>query len=370
MRLYDLETPAVLVDLDILERNIARYQKLADDHHKQLWPMIKTHKSTEMAAMQQAAGATGFLCGTLDECEALAAAGVHNIMHAYPVAGAANLARVVSLARRCDLVVRVDGADNARLLDEAATAAGVTVGCTIIVDSGLHRFGIAPAAAPELAARIKAMPGLRFRGVSSHPGHVYEARQGSEVPRYVQDEQTAVAAAVAALEAAGHACEIVSSGSTPTFPAAVADPRINVYHPGNYVFNDAIQMALDIATEQDCSLAVLATVIARPAPDRILVDAGAKCLGLDQGAHGIESVAGHGRVKGHPEIVVAGLSEEVGKLKVSPDCALRIGDKVAIIPNHACSACNLTDYLIGCRGGEVERTIRVDIRGNSTRKGA
>ena len=164
--------------------------------------------------------------------------------------------------------------------------------------------------------------------------------------------------------------EIISSGSTPTFALSVDDPNINIYHPGNYVFNDCIQMSNGSAKEEDCALTVLATVISHPSPELYICDAGAKCLGLDQGAHGNASVQGHGYVVGHPELTVYSLSEEVGKLHVEGQTDLKVGDRIMIIPNHECSAANLTDYLIGIdEEGNVTGTIAVDIRGNKTLKG-
>ena len=135
-----------------------------------------------------------------------------------------------------------------------------------------------------------------------------------------------------------------------------------MYHPGNYVFNDAIQISNGTASEEECALTVLATVISHPSPGHFVCDAGAKCLGLDQGAHGNSSLKGHGRVIGHPELTVSHLSEEVGQLEGTN---LKIGDRIRIIPNHSCSTANLTSRLLGVRNGAVERVIEVSMRGNS-----
>lgn len=150
----------------------------------------------------------------------------------------------------------------------------------------------------------------------------------------------------------------------------MSDEYITAYHPGNYVFNDNIQMSTKTATEAECALRIFATVVSHPQDDLFICDAGAKCLGLDQGAHGNSSIRGYGYVVGHPELEVFSLSEEVGKFHVHGTTDLKVGDQVEIIPNHSCSSANLTSYMIGCRNGEVERVIEVDIRGNSTRKNA
>ncbi|MDR1126293.1 MAG: alanine racemase [Deltaproteobacteria bacterium] len=366
MHKNELRTPAILVDLDILERNIAACQKIADDNHKQLWPMIKTHKSTEIALMQQKAGAQGFLGGTLDECEALCRAGIKNIMFAYPVSDPVSVERVVALAKACDFTIRLDCADALSELNSAAGAAGAAVNYTIIVDIGLHRFGMPAEETPAFANSLKPFDNLVFKGISTHPGHVYGAARREEVDAGAADERRLMGKAKECLAAAGFQCQLVTSGSTPTFATAAKDENINVLHPGNYVFNDMLQVFFGSATQADCSLRVLASVISRPAPDRLLIDAGAKCFGLDQGGHGASSVRGFGGIVGRPDLELYSLSEEVGKIHPA---GLKVGERIEVIPNHACSSANLTDWLVGCRGDKVERLIAVDIRGNSTRLG-
>jgi len=368
MKKTELQTPAILVDLDILENNIKRYQSLCRKNGKQLWPMIKTHKSTEILKMQQDAGAAGFLYGTLDECESICRTGVKNIMYAYPVASDVNIKRVIELAKKSNFIIRIDNYDGAKMLNAAAESAGVKVNYTIIIDSGLHRFGILPENAVAFADSLKEFRALVFKGVSTHPGHVYSATKHEDIQQYVNNEKSAVKKAVDSLKAAGYSLELVTSGSTPTFLGSVSDDYIKVFHPGNYVFMDYIQMSTDTAKESECALSVYATVISHPSEDLFICDAGTKCLGLDQGAHGNTAIKGYGYVKGHPELTAYSLSEEVGKLHVEGSAALKVGDKIEIIPNHACSAANLTSYLIGCRGETVERLIKVDMRGNSTTK--
>ena len=330
--------------------------------------MVKTHKSLELAAVQAKAGAVGFLCGTLDELEALAEAGYQNLMYAYPAADHLSIARLLRVAEKCDLILRIDGVEAARALNEAAQKAGQMLSYTIIIDAGLHRFGIPPEEAGAFARTLQQFEALRFRGLSTHPGHVYAAGSGEELPRYCEEEHQAVKTAAASLQAAGFTPEIVSSGSTPTFRGTVGDGLQNIYHPGNYIFMDAIQLSTGTAREEDCALTILASVISHPREDLFLCDAGAKCLGLDQGAHGNSSIRGYGVVIGHPELTVAGLSEEVGKLHVEGETNLKVGDRIRIIPNHACSSANLTGYYVGHRGDEVDRLIAVDVRGNGTKK--
>lgn len=368
MKKQDLQTPAIIVDLDILKNNIRSYQEEANKYGKQIWPMLKTHKSTEITKMQLDAGATGVLCGTLDEVESAAAIGVQKIMYAYPVASKQSIDRVIEVTKISDLIIRIDDLNAARLINEGAVKAGVGISYTIILDVGLHRFGIIPADAVKFADALKEFEGLKFRGISTHPGHVYSATKGEEVEAYVKAETENIKRAADALKEAGYELEYVTSGSTPTFWGAIDDENINVYHPGNYVFLDVIQMSLDIAKEEDCALSILATIVSNPRDGVLICDAGTKCLGLDQGAHGNTSIKGYGKVKGHPKILVGSLSEEVGKLYYEGETSLKVGDQIEIIPNHSCSSANFTNYLITTRGDEVVGAIEVDIRGNSTLK--
>ena len=370
-----LRTPAILLDLDVLEENIRTYAEKAKACGKALWPMVKTHKSSEIAAMQAAAGCGGFLCGTLDEAEQLAADGFQHLMYAYPAAAGPSIQRIIALAKQVpDFIVRLDSVEAAEALEEAAAeaaedpeAAGKAafqVKYTVILDCGLHRFGISAEKIAEFVEKLRIFPHLLWKGISTHPGHVYGAASAAEVPEYCAEEAEQIGAAVRNLKAAGLDPEIVSSGSTPTYAANIGDPVINMYHPGNYVFNDAIQISNGTAEEGNCALTVLATVISHPSEGHFICDAGAKCLGLDQGAHGNSSLTGHGRVIGHPELKVSHLSEEVGQIEAAGPTDLKIGDRIRIIPNHSCSTANLTSRMTGIRKGQTDRVILVNMRGN------
>ncbi len=368
MNIHEIYTPAILLNLDYMEHNLKKCCDAAAAHGKQIWPMIKTHKSTELARLQTEYGCNGFLCGTLDEAEAMAADGAKNVMYAYPVATDTSIVRVIKLVQTCNFIIRIDDLDAAGAINAAAAQSGLKVNYTIIVDSGLHRFGVKPEKVLEFAEAMKQFQNLVFKGISTHPGHVYGATCEADVPKYCEDERKSIALAADALRNAGYVLEIISSGSTPTFWGTLDDENIQIYHPGNYIFNDVIQLSTNTATEDECALYVLASVISHPSEDLYICDAGAKCLGLDQGAHGNTSIKGFGVVKGHPELTVYSLSEEVGKFHVEGKTDLKVGDKVLIIPNHSCSTANLTSYYVGVRGEEVERLIPVDIRGNSTKK--
>lgn len=367
MKIENLKTPTILLNIEALENNIKKYQKMCDDNKKELWPMIKTHKSKKLMEMQIKAGATGALCGTLDEAEMCCDLGI-KIMYAYPVASKENIERVIELTKKCDFIIRLDNYDAAKLINDIALRENVTVNYTIIVDSGLHRFGLPVEKVVEFADRLKGFKRLKFVGISSHPGHVYGATNSNEIHKYVLDECGTLDKAKELLEKAGYKLEYITTGSTPTVEESVKNKNINVFHPGNYVFLDSIQLSIKKAEIKDCALTVYATVISHPSEDLYICDAGAKCLGLDQGAHGNSSIVGYGTVKGHPELTIDSLSEEVGKIHVHGKTDIKVGDKIEIIPNHSCSTANLCSYYTVVKDNEVIDSIPVDVRGNSFKR--
>lgn len=358
-----LTTPSFLVNLSTLENNINKYQKLADENFVELFPMLKTHKSSEITKMQIDKGAKGVLVGTLDEAEkVIKKSGVKKVMLAYPVIGDTNLDRVINLSKECDLFVAFDNEIPAIELSKKLN--NTKINYQIIINSGLNRFGVSPEDSVLLYNTLKKYPNLVFKGISTHTGQVYGFSK-DYINKITEKEISTMTLAKKLLIENGADVEFVATGTTPTFESAIKSSEITISRPGNYVFFDAIQVALGAATEDDCALSVLATVVSHPSEDLFILDCGSKCLGLDQGAHGNSLTKGFGIIKNHPELTIIGLSEEVAKVKKEGSTTLKIGDKIEIIPNHSCSAANMTNYLIGHRAGVIEKIIEVDIRGNS-----
>jgi D-serine deaminase-like pyridoxal phosphate-dependent protein len=368
MNVFDIETPNFLIDLSLLEQNITEMAEMCRAAGKELWPMIKTHKSTQIVALQRAAGAAGFLTGTLDEAETLVDSGFDRIMLAYPVASAHNIRRVVGLAKKAEIYLTLDGVEAAAQMNQHLRSANLTLDYLIKIDCGLHRLGVPPERAADLALQLGAFRHLRLKGISTHPGHVYGAATVDEVVKAAREETAALQLARDCLHTSGFPISIVATGSTPTVSRAMKDPIVTALRPGNYVFYDNIQMALGVVPEERCSLSILATILSQPQKDVFIMDAGSKCLGLDKGAHGNSLLSGFGLVKGHPELLIVSLSEEIGKLKISDGTSLSVGDKIQVIPNHSCSAANMTDCLIGHRNGTIEEVISIDMRGGSRYK--
>ncbi|SMC88155.1 alanine racemase [Sporomusa malonica] len=368
LRTNQLTTPSFLVDLDKMELNIREMAELCKTNGKKLCPMVKTHKSTGVAALQAAHGADNFLVGTLDEAERLQQQGYQELVLAYPVAAAENIARVIDLAKRAHVILSFDGVEAAAEFEAMLLQEQIALEYLIIIDCGLHRFGVQPDIVLTLAQDLSKFSRLKFKGIATHPGHVYGKSTAAEVAAVAKAEIDALEKAADLLSNAGYAVEIVATGSTPTVPFAARSKMITTLRPGNYIFYDAIQVALGVVPPERCSLTVLATVIANPDKNLFIMDAGSKCLGLDKGAHSVSLVNGYGIIKDHPELMVESLSEEVGKIRVNGNTGIKVGDKIEIIPNHACAAANMTSFLTGHRNGICERTIAVDARGGSNMK--
>jgi len=365
MNIYELQTPSFLLDLTALENNLKHIQKLCDDNNKELWPMTKTHKSTDIAKMQKEYGAKGFLVGTIDEAESFVEAGLDNITIAYPVVSHANIQRIINLAKRARIILSFDGEEGARAFNEDLEKENINMDYFIIVNCGLNSLGVRCEDVVKLANDLRKYDNLKLIGISTHPGHVYGVSSKEDVPKISNEESTCLKKAKDSLIENGFNVEAVATGSTPTFFDVVSDSDITILRPGNYPFYDNIQLSLGICNEDDCSLTVLGTIISNPSENLFIIDVGSKCLGLDKGAHGNSLVNGFGKVKGHDELVIIGLSEEVGKVQIEGKTTLKVGDKIQIIPNHSCSSANMTNYLIGYRNDNVEKIINVDVRGNS-----
>jgi D-serine deaminase-like pyridoxal phosphate-dependent protein len=360
MALDEVETPAVLVELDVLDGNLARMADAARRHGVRLRPHAKTHKTAEIARMQLRAGAAGLCLAKSSEAEAFARAGFEDVFIAYPVVGAEKARRLLALSESMRLSVGVDSEEGASSLASAFRAAARRLDVLLKVDVGFHRVGVAPEAAVALAQRLSRLPGLRLCGVFSFAGHAYSAATPAAVGEVGRAEASTLVETAAALRAAGLPCEEVSVGSTPTASHGMATPGVTECRPGVYVFNDGSQVDLGTATLEQCALTVLATVVSVPGPRRAVLDAGSKCLSSDPLR---PRAGGHGRLWGR-ESRIAWMSEEHGVVEVAEGESFRVGDRVRIVPNHACVVANLADRLLGVRSGRVEAELRLIARGH------
>jgi D-serine deaminase-like pyridoxal phosphate-dependent protein len=329
----EVETPAAAVDLDRLERNLTRWQEYCDEWRLANRPHVKTHKCVEIARRQVALGAVGLTCQTLAEAEAMADAGLDDLLITYNLVGEARLARLSLLLRRATVTVSVDTPALLPGLAGAATAAGRELGVLVDCDTGHGRTGTrSPAAAAELAAAVANMDALRFEGFLTFPAP-------PEAPAFLSE----------AIERAALPARVVSAGGTPTmWDSRRLRPPVTEYRAGTYAFHDRATISAGAAGLEDAALTVAATVVSRPAGDRAIVDAGSKALSSDPGPDGR-----FGLVLEAPRSAVFRLDEEHGYVALAAGDDLELGQQVRILPNHACAVSNLFSELVAVRGNKI-----------------
>jgi len=361
MHILELPTPALTIDLEILERNLDRMAHYCREHGVGLRPHIKTHKTPELARMQLARGAVGLTVAKVGEAEVMAAAGLDDILIAFPVLGADNLRRLATLARTRTIVVALDDEATAQELSRAAQAQGASVGVLVEFDAGFHRCGLEPGPAlAQLAKKVERLSGLRFRGLMTFFGHVW----GTEEERRQEAERLKdrMSQAVSVLAEARMAVEIVSGGSTPSAPFAHLIPGLTEIRPGTYVYNDLNTYYQGVCRLEDCAARVVTTVVSTAVPGRAIIDAGSKTLSSDPLSSGPKS--GYGRVVEAPDAQIFKLNEEHGHLDITKSGHhFRVGEVLTVIPNHVCTCVNMHDEVFLVRDEQVEGSWRVAARG-------
>ena len=358
--LANLDTPALLVDLDIMERNLARAAAYAAEHRLALRPHVKTHKSLHVAARQLALGAAGLTCATPHEAEIMAEV-TNDILVAYPPVGAVRAARLAALPAAVRLTVALDSPQAIAEMGRAASDAGRRVSVYVELDLGMHRVGVAGVdEAIALARRVRDEAALDFAGIAFYPGHVREPVGEQDAKLHALGD--ALADALRRFEAAGVSARVVSGGSTPTLWRTHEIEGVTEFRPGTYVYNDRTTASIGACVWEDCALTVLATVISTAVPGQAVIDTGTKSLGREpvRGAEG----EGFGQLLEHPEVVVQRMSEEHGVLDLSRSAwQPRVGEQVRVIPNHVCIVVHLNDLVYGMRNERVETSWPVAARG-------
>jgi D-serine deaminase-like pyridoxal phosphate-dependent protein len=354
----DLDTPAVLIDLDRLERNVARMAERAKAAGVALRPHCKTHKLPEVARIQLRAGAAGITLAKVGEAEVFAEHGLDDVFLAYPIVGAVKARRLLALSERMRIAVGADSVEGARTLSEVFAAAGRRLDVLLKIDCGFHRAGVLPKDARATAERLQGLSGVRLRGIFTHAGQGYGCETAETLREAGAHEASSMTAVARELRDASLPCEVVSVGSTPTALHSMRD-GVTESRPGTYVYYDASEVSLGVCTLDDCAISVLATVVSAPAADRAVVDAGSKTLSNDPLR---PKAAGHGWIVGRKSRLQR-LSEEHGVIGVEPGESFRVGERVRILPNHACVVSNLHDSVYAVRNGRVEAEWAVAARG-------
>ncbi|WBV43994.1 alanine racemase [Pseudoroseomonas cervicalis] len=351
MDLASLETPVPVIDLDVVEANLARMQAYCDSHGIALRPHIKTHKLPALARRQVELGARGITCQKLGEAEVMVEAGIDDILMSYPLLGAAKAARLAKLAPRARFRVGLDNAQSLATVAEAARLSGAEIGILVEFDSGTARTGVMSVEELlELARAARATPGLRFDGVMTYP-------LGPKARAFLE-------AALPRLKAEGLEPAVISGGGTPKAFEAHAAAPITELRVGTYIYNDRMTVAAGHATWADCALHLHVTVISRPEAHRAVIDGGSKTFAADVMPAGMAE--GYGYFPDYPEAKLERFSEEHGMVDLSA-CARRpkIGEVLRVVPNHVCPVSNLHDRVALVKGGQFQGFQDVAARGRS-----
>lgn len=358
--LAEVDTPALLLDLDAFERNLDRMDATLAGTRVRVRPHAKSHKCPEIALRQMAHGAVGVCCQKVSEAEAMVEGGVMNVMVSNEVVGASKLARLAALARRARVSVCVDDAQNVADLDAAARAAGVKLDVLVEVNVGADRCGVEPGApVVALARAIVASKNLRFAGLHAYQGAAQHVRRPADRQAAIDKAVAAVRTTLDHLAAAGLKADVVTGAGTGTYLLEAGSGVYNEIQPGSYVFMDAdYNRNLDEAGQPvkvfEQSLFVWTTVMSHPVPERAVVDAGLKALSVDSGMPLVADL---------PGVEFQKASDEHGVLALPAGTTLKVGDKLRLIPGHCDPTVNLYDWIVGVRNGKVECVWPITARG-------
>ena len=343
---WELDTPALLLDLAAMDRNIERMATVFRAAGVGWRPHTKAIKTPAIAHHLLRAGAFGVTCAKVGEAEVMAAAGIRDILIANQVVGAPKIARLVNLLPHADLIVAVDNADNVQALDRAARDKGVRLRVVIEVDIGMHRAGVEPgAAAVALAQCIAACDGLRFAGVMGWEGQTVKIPDPASKQQAITESVGQLTRTADACRDAGLDVDIVSCGGTGTYQLTAHLPGVTEVQAGGGIYCDVYYHDL-MHVEHEYALTVLATVTSRPTPTRIICDAGKKTMSSDGAVP---------RPLIEAPVESVSLSAEHARIELgAPTSAPRVGDKIEFVVGYSDTTTMLHDELYGIRDGRLE----------------
>jgi D-serine deaminase-like pyridoxal phosphate-dependent protein len=351
----DLDTPALIVDLDIMEANIRRIATTCRANGVSWRPHIKGQKVIEIARKELEAGAIGVTCAKVGEAEVMVAGGISNILIANQIVGRIKVARLVALLDRADVIVAVDSVENVAELSGAAAGHERPLRVVIEVNLGMNRAGVAPGApVVALAAAIAASPGLRFAGVMGWESQAVTVADPTRKVRIIEEAIAQLTASADACRKAGYPVEIVSCGGTGTFPTSILQHGVTEVQVGGGIFSDQ-RYRTSYHVDLPCALTVLATVTSRPTPTRVVLDAGKKSMSCD---------AAMPEPVGLPGIREIRLSAEHATIELeAPSETPRIGDRVEFLAGYGDTTVHLHEEIVAMRGGRLEAVWPVVARG-------
>ncbi len=355
LSINDLDTPALLLDLDALEHNVTTMARHFRDRGVEWRPHAKAFKCPAIAHMLRRAGAIGVTVAKVSEAEVMAAGGITDILIAHLVVGRSKVARLAALQKQADVIVTVDHPEHVSELSQAAQAASVTIGVLVDVDLGMNRTGVPTAKDAMLLCRqISASPGLRFDGLMGYEGHTLFIAEPAE-------KRAAIAAAIGKLletrdliEGSGHACRIISAGGSGSYQITADIAGITEIQAGGGIFACQYYTRMCQVQGHLPAISVLATVVSRPARDRAILDIGQKSISQYQTPPVLLE---------YPDCRVAGLSAEHATIAVDSQNSLPIGEKVKVVPGYSDFTFVLHDRVLGLRQERVETVWDLLARG-------
>ena len=357
----ELETPALLIDLDRMTDNLQRVADYAAEHKLSLRPHTKTHKNPVIGKMQLDLGAIGLTVAKVGEADVIVTTGTPELLVAYPIIGESKLERLMKVARQTRVIVGLDDVAVAQGLSDAARSAGLEIGVFAEADLGMNRVGLRPGEALiSLARAVLRLPNLRLDGVEFYYGHVNKL-----LPDW-EEKLVGLSAQVKQIredfDRVGIELKVISGGSTPMLFHSHQIEGMTEMRPGTYVFNDVMQVGMGSATWDNCAVTIMTTVVSTARPGFAVIDGGSKTFTSDGARAGGEP--SFGRVTEAPESRFYKMNEEHGYLEIrGAPSPVRIGDRLRIIPNHVCVAVNMHEYVYGIRGETVEQVWKVEARG-------
>ena len=362
MSLEDVDTPALLLDLDAFEHNIDRMAKSLEGTSVKIRPHSKSHKCAIIGLEQMARGAVGLCCQKVGEAEAMVAGGVRNVLVSNQIVGRSKLLRLAALTKQADWIgVCADHPDNVEQLNEAAAAMGTVINVLVEIDTGAARCGV-PAGRPavDLAKQIDSATNLNFAGLQAYQGRAQHVRSYADRQQAAEAGIALTKETVDGLKVVGWDCEIVRGAGTGTFQFEAAGGVHNELQAGSYVFMDAdygknLNPGGGFFDDFENSLFVYVTVMSTPTEDRALVDAGLKALAMDSGPPAVADM---------PEVEFRRASDEHGILDIAKtNHPVRLGEKLKLIPGHCDPTVNMYDWYVGYRGDRVEALWPIVARG-------
>lgn len=359
MPLAEVDTPALILDLDPFEANLTRLNESLAGRSVKVRPHAKSHKCPQIALRQIALGAVGVCCQKVSEAEALVEGGVRDVLIANEVVGATKLKRLAALSKQAHIAVCVDNADNVTALDAAAREFGTTLDVLVEVNVGANRCGVEPGApVVELARKIASSANLRFGGLQAYHGSAQHVRKVAERRAAIESAVGRVKVTRDSLEAAGIPCPKTTGAGTGTYVFEAASAVYDEIQPGSYIFMDADYAKNEWAESGtprfDHSLFVWTTVMSRASRERAIVDAGLKASSIDSGMPRLAD-------GGPAEYIKA--SDEHGVIQVNGAPGYEVGDKLRLIPGHCDPTVNLYDHFVCIRKGRVEAIWPISARG-------